>query len=380
MTWLYVPSMSSASAPASADSSSASELPNPERAASCTWRGKPLPPLRWSRQWRRGGFIRLLSGLTQELSILDRGVAEFIASLPEIHASPIVRLAGSLAPPMTAGSLTSFCVSSVGAGLVVSSAKTSRGISTGNSPLSSQDWRAWASALRSESLARRKSEPVIGAIGPSSWPTSTTMDSRGARNATSGRSNPDSKHHSGTTLCDAITTWQTPATDSFRSRGGDRKWEMGLDQQARMHWTTPQARDQRYGSPDRLNRFGSIAGGRNLNDEVTAWPTPAAQEVRQGYQQRAPGVRSGPSRQKSLTTIALGSRFLPPDQATPAGLKSSAGRRILNPLFVEWLMGWPIGLSGFERAETGLSPWLLRMRGSLSQLVSNKTASQGRLL
>ena len=27
--------------------------------------------------------------------------------------------------------------------------------------------------------------------------------------------------------------WQTPATDSFRSRGGDRKDEMGLDQQAR---------------------------------------------------------------------------------------------------------------------------------------------------
>jgi hypothetical protein len=27
--------------------------------------------------------------------------------------------------------------------------------------------------------------------------------------------------------------WQTPATDSFRCRGGDRKNEMGLDQQAR---------------------------------------------------------------------------------------------------------------------------------------------------
>ncbi|HLG97208.1 MAG TPA: hypothetical protein VKX49_12925 [Bryobacteraceae bacterium] len=38
--------------------------------------------------------------------------------------------------------------------------------------------------------------------------------------------------------------WQTPATDSFRSRGGDRKDEMGLDQQARM-FPTPSARDYR---------------------------------------------------------------------------------------------------------------------------------------
>lgn len=38
--------------------------------------------------------------------------------------------------------------------------------------------------------------------------------------------------------------WQTPATDSFRSRGGDRKDEMGLDQQARTHWATPRSSPQ----------------------------------------------------------------------------------------------------------------------------------------
>ena len=34
------------------------------------------------------------------------------------------------------------------------------------------------------------------------WPTPTVNDSRGGRNETSGRSNPDSKHHPGQTLCD----------------------------------------------------------------------------------------------------------------------------------------------------------------------------------
>ena len=37
--------------------------------------------------------------------------------------------------------------------------------------------------------------------------------------------------------------WQTPQVDSFRSRGGDRKDEMGLDQQARLQWVTPASRD-----------------------------------------------------------------------------------------------------------------------------------------
>lgn len=35
------------------------------------------------------------------------------------------------------------------------------------------------------------------------WPTPTLTDSRGGRNRTSGRSNPDSKHHDGVTLVDA---------------------------------------------------------------------------------------------------------------------------------------------------------------------------------
>ena len=39
------------------------------------------------------------------------------------------------------------------------------------------------------------------------------------------------------------TEWQTPATDSFRCRGGDRKDEMGLDQQAR-RWDFPSFPDQ----------------------------------------------------------------------------------------------------------------------------------------
>jgi hypothetical protein len=103
-------------------------------------------------------------------------------------------------------------------------------------------------------------------------------------------------------LNDEAAHWQTPATDSFRSRGGDRKDEMGLDQQARL--------------------------------------------------------------------------FLPQDQATAAGEQSSGTRRVLNPQFVEWLMGWPIGWTDCEPVETGLSLWLQHARGLLSTLCSPAPAKQ----
>jgi hypothetical protein len=62
------------------------------------------------------------------------------------------------------------------AGLIVSSAKTSRGTPTGNSPPSSDHWKQWVTALRQESSARPKLAPPIGANDCSSWPTWTNLD------------------------------------------------------------------------------------------------------------------------------------------------------------------------------------------------------------
>lgn len=45
------------------------------------------------------------------------------------------------------------------------------------------------------------------------WPTTTVNDSRGGRNMTANRSDPNSQHHDGMTLVDAVTLtgWRTPA-------------------------------------------------------------------------------------------------------------------------------------------------------------------------
>jgi len=40
----------------------------------------------------------------------------------------------------------------------------------------------------------------------------------------------------------------------------------------------------------------------------------------------------------------------------------------LNPLFVEALMGWPAGWTGFGSVATEWSRWSRRMRSELSQI------------
>lgn len=59
--------------------------------------------------------------------------------------------------------------------------------------------------------------------------------------------------------------WQTPGTDSFRSRGGERVDEVGLDQQAR-YWSTPMSQDS--------EEAGSVAKGEFLTQQAKQWPTP----------------------------------------------------------------------------------------------------------
>jgi hypothetical protein len=85
--------------------------------------------------------------------------------------------------------------------------------------------------------------------------------------------------------------------------------------------------------------------------------------------------------------------YLLPDRQTPSGPKSSETRRRLNPLFVEWLMGWPAGLSGFDTQATAschsprpmpgcdcMDCWLNRQRQALVGLLERPLGDQAVLL
>lgn len=343
MTWVYLPSTCLPSAPDTADSNSASASPDLTRAPSVWWRGKPMPPRTLSRAWATGGFIQRLSGLTLPLSTLDHGVALFIASLREIHASPTASPESVPEQTIAAGFSTESSTWSTPRGLLVSSARTSRGTPMVNSAWQSPAWKAWATAVRAEFSARPKSEPAISESGSLSSPI-----------------------------------WQTPATDSFRSRGGDRKDEMGLDQQAR-RWPTPRGEDSES-SGERISRGvadtltsatrlwatpRTITGGAESAERkkgrplervattfrASTWSTPTSLSFAGSHQ-------PGTSRNMESILIA-GSQLSPPDPATPGGPKSSPERRILNPRFVEWLMGWPAGWVDPSRpvASTSFAAW-----------------------
>ncbi len=81
-----------------------------------------------------------------------------------------------------------------------------------------------------------------------------------------------------------------------------------------------------------------------LEDQVREerlWPTPAAHEGRLGYQRRDTGKKGT---QKSLTTKVIDKE---------GGREKTTGQ--LNPTWVEWLMGYPIGWTDLNVSETALS-------------------------
>ena len=84
MTWLYIPSNC---VPDTEDSPLPFDLPASRLARSATWRGKHSRQRSWLKRWNKGGWTRLLSGLTLRRSMANRGVAKWISSLPDSHAS-----------------------------------------------------------------------------------------------------------------------------------------------------------------------------------------------------------------------------------------------------------------------------------------------------
>ena len=320
MTWLYIPNIEpSPSAPEPEASNLASSLPDPERAASLTWRGKHMQPRHWSRAWKRDSWLRRLSGLTLPPSTLARGAAAFIASLPEIHAKRTVSRESASALPARASSLPRSFGSPTSAGLIVSSERTCRGMRTDNSKRSSQHWSDWATALRLEYSARPESEERTDASGCSSWPT--PMAGTPAQNGNNAAGNSDFSRKA---MDLASALWPTPRTITDGGESAERKQELGRTE----------------------------SGGGDLQASALTWSTPRA----------------------SVDQLSSA-----PDQATPAGPTSSPERRTLNPLFVEWLMGWPIGWTDCDCAETGFTLWQQRMRGLLSTLCS-RTPRQATLL
>jgi hypothetical protein len=145
----------------------------------------------------------------------------------------------------------------------------------------------------------------------------------------------------------AVRLWPTPAASTPNDGEEPETWlerAAGLKEKhqngngvgmplaiAAKLWHTPTAAEGLAGVGEHTTR----GGASNLRTQVSLWATPTARDVKGEFT----GHRNGG---KDLPGQAKGFRSGLPDPTTsPAG--SESAKRVLNPPFVEWLMGWPIG-------------------------------------
>ena len=103
MAWLHLPSTELASSLESGVSTSESISPSHLQEPCVSSRGKLIPPPSLSRKWKKGGFIRLLYGLTLSPSTAKLGVEKWISSLPVSPANRGPKLGNSRKNPTRDG-------------------------------------------------------------------------------------------------------------------------------------------------------------------------------------------------------------------------------------------------------------------------------------
>ena len=176
---------------------------------------------------------------------------------------------------------------------------------------------------------------------------------------------------SGNGLQTAVRLWPSPgASDGEKgpdSHYQDRGRHSPALPTAVQLWPTPQAHDARPGNPARVARAKTIGDGgyRDLNDEAARWPTPVAPDAerqspayprgnqtllgaaRTGYRPLTTRLRRpGPEALEERPNLLL-------ESVHPTALESARmNGGLLNPRWVEWLMGLPIGWTSLEPLAT----------------------------
>lgn len=361
--WLHLPSTCLPSVPESAESSlDSASLSESARASFVLWRGKPLAQPGLLRAWKMASWIRRLSGMTFERSTLDRGADAWISSLPATRASRSAAQVFAEVSQILGTSGPRLRESPESAPLLWSSARTWPTMPRTDSTPSVETWKRWATTLRRSSRAHWMLERPIceAAFSGSAWPTPlatrrsprrkhklkagetleaaaqtwatpTVGDSRGSRNATANRKAVLPSTVIGETLSDQIQCWPTPDAS------------VSNDSESPESWRARQAQ---------LLTKGINGNGAGVPLAIAAkewqWPTPMSNDATRGGDSFKRGNLTLPGAARAFGQVPS----LPVETMSTAGDGSSRSTRVLNPRFVELLMGLPSGWTSFAPVAT----------------------------
>lgn len=388
--WIYIPTLL-ASAPEEADSISDSSWQCRVLEASVSWRGKLSDSRNWSARCRKVSWLRPLYGAMSPPSTADHGAELWMASLAESRASLIASPASEAAKTTNAISGPTRGASSSSPARGSSSSKTSAACSRRSPALirarygSGVTYSDWVSTLREDCSRRQKSAQATSASASlsSQWPTSSSWDWKDTDGMATTGINPDgSVRERNDQLARAVFQWSTPRASGGEKGGPNQRFGAGgmpLVAQT-VQWATPSVADTTGG---RMARSGDRADEPLLKGQAAIlsdqWMTPRT--VTGAY------TRDGGDPDKERLTLegqAILAAFLPVHPTYPVGGISLKERRSLNPLFVEWLMGWPPGWTllawtDFACSETELSRFKQRMRYELLRIGLPKPAPPAQL-
>lgn len=317
-----------------------------------------MPSSYWRRGSMRKSWIRRLSGRILKHSMAEAGVRLWMELLEDSLVSRSVSLGNKKDPPMSDGSgpisLESFAMWNPDS----CSWKTSQACLLEGWETYSKTWPTAGTMRNGECFRRLRSALHISESESSSWLTpdvplgGRTLSAR----AVDAKGQTDKgKRQVG--LNNQAKHWPTARANDWKDSDQPRS-RRGLmpDQHlpaAAKHWPTPTASDYGHNRGGSMGRVGPERPSLSTLVGKT-WPTPIQSDSKRSGSRNQAGSRAhkGISLTDAITsTSSHQARTIPND-----GSESSVKRRSLNPQFVEWLMGLPIGWTNSESLETQSFP------------------------
>lgn len=331
-------------------------------ASALAWRSKRSLVRTWWQRWRKVSWIHLLSGRILKPSMEDPFAAWWTSSRAAIPASPSLVPDGArdVTTPDTFGRI--YASTLIQSDLFGASSKTLISTYPWDSERFSTAYKIWATGLKRDSLRRQKSAHRTAANGSSYWPTMSVEGNYNRKEyPTAG----------GDGLATAARQWPTPIVPNggrkparpmtITGQTEDGKRQVDLNHAVRALFPTPSARDYRSGkaSSETMSR-----NSRPLNETLISGPPPTAASSTPGSHPELWATPCVKDKDNQQTKYAQGGNPLPrqvnqvsarPTPHATAGTGPGTQGRdggenlqtrakgLLNPRWVETLMGIPIG-------------------------------------